>query len=75
MTALFKFAHLFSGTPGLCAVGTFPGYGEWGCCLVVVHRLSCPVACGILVPGPGIEPTLPVLTGGFSTTGLPRKFL
>ena len=22
----------------------------------MVHGLSCPVACGILVPGPGIEP-------------------
>ena len=53
MTALFKFTHLFSGTPGLCAVWAFPSYGEWGCSLVVVHRLSCPVACGILVPGPG----------------------
>ena len=25
---------------------------------VVAYELSCPVACGILVPGPGIEPTL-----------------
>ena len=28
-----------------------------GFCLVAVHRLSYPVACGILVPGPGIKPT------------------
>ena len=27
--------------------------------LVEAHRLSCPSACGILVPGPGIEPTSP----------------
>ena len=35
---------------------------------VVVHRLSCPVACGILVPRPGIEPMSPVLAGRFLTT-------
>ena len=23
---------------------------------IVVHRLSCPATCGILVPRPGIEP-------------------
>ena len=75
MTALFKFTHLFSGTPGLCAVWAFPSYGEWGCSLVVVHRLSCPVACGILVPGPGIEPVTPALAVGFLTTGPARKSL
>ena len=30
--------------------------------VVVVHRLSCPEACGILVPQPGIEPTSPVFS-------------
>ena len=25
----------------------------------MVHRLSCPAACGILVPRPGIEPMFP----------------
>ena len=34
---------------------------------VVAHRLSCPVPCGILVPGPGIEPTSSALAGGFLT--------
>ena len=29
--------------------------------LVVVHRLSCSVACGILVPWPGTEPVPPTL--------------
>ena len=31
--------------------------------------LSCPTACGILVPRPGIEPTSPALEGRFLTTG------
>ena len=35
----------------------------------MVHRFSCSVACGILVPQPGIKPTSPVLQGGFLTTG------
>ena len=38
--------------------------------LVGTHRLSCPVACGILVPQPGIEPKSPALQGRFLTTGL-----
>ena len=40
---------------------------------VVAHGLSCPEACGILVPMSGIEPMSPALTGGFLTTGLQRK--
>ena len=32
-------------------------------------------ACGILVPQPGIKPTLPVLEGEVSTTGSPGKSL
>ena len=36
---------------------------------VAAHDLSCPVACGILVPGLGIEPVSPVLAGGFLTSG------
>ena len=32
---------------------------------VVVHRLSGPSACGILVLRPGIEPVSPALDGGF----------
>ena len=47
--------------------------GAWapGCVgsVVVVHGLSCPAACGILVPRPGIEPTSPALKGEFFTTG------
>ena len=52
---------------------------------MAVHRLSSSgvwtqelrslglVARGILVPRPGIEPKLPVLQGGFVTTGPPGK--
>ena len=36
-----------------------------GFSLVVVHRLSCPMACGILVPQPGTESVSPALAGGF----------
>ena len=39
------------------------------------RRLSCPAVCGILVPGPGIEPVSPALVGGFLTTGSPGKSL
>ena len=41
--------------------------------LVEAHRLSCPMACGILVPQPGIEPASPALEGVFLTTGPPGK--
>ena len=37
--------------------------------LVVAHRLSCPLACGILVPWPGTEPKTPALHSKFLTTG------
>ena len=42
--------------------------------IVVAHRFSCPVSCGILVPNPGIEPMSPALAGGFLTTEPPGKF-
>ena len=35
--------------------------------VVGVHVLSCPVACGLLVPGPGIKPTSPTLQDRFPT--------
>ena len=41
--------------------------------VVAACRLSCPTACGILVPRPGIEPASPALEGGFLTTGPPGK--
>ena len=33
--------------------------------VVVVHGLSCSIACGSLVPGSGIEPMFPALAGEF----------
>ena len=36
--------------------------------------LSCPEACEILAPRPGIKPTSSALEGGFLTTGPPGKF-
>ena len=36
--------------------------------LVVASGLSCPAACGILVPSRGIEPVSPALQGRFLTT-------
>ena len=44
-------------------------------CLITVLRLSCSVACGILVPQPEIEPKFPTLEGAFLTTAPPGKFL
>ena len=41
--------------------------------VAVVRGLSCPTACRILVPRPGMEPTSPALEGGFFTTGPPGK--
>ena len=40
-------------------------------CRVVVQALSCSLACGVLVPWPGIES--PALRGGFLTTGPPGE--
>ena len=41
--------------------------------VVVLYRLRCPRACGILVPWPGIKPTSSALQGRLLTTGSPRK--
>ena len=41
----------------------------------LAHRLSCSIACGILIPRPGVEPVSPALAGGFLSTGPPRKSL
>ena len=38
-------------------------------------RLSFSMACRLLAPWPGIEPTSPTFQGGFLTTGPPRKSL
>lgn len=41
----------------------------------VAHRLSCSTTCGIVVPGPGIEPSSHTLKGRFLTTGPAGKAL
>ena len=43
--------------------------------IVGARRLSCPRACGILVPQPEMEPMPPALESGFFTTGPPGKSL
>ena len=40
---------------------------------VVGRGISGSIAHDVLVPGPGIEPVSPALTGGFLTTGPPEK--
>ena len=41
--------------------------------LVEAHGHSCPTACGIVVPWPGVKPPSPELEGKFLTTGPPAK--
>ena len=41
--------------------------------VAAARGLSCPTACGILVPPPGIEPMSPALEGRFLPTGPPGK--
>ena len=41
--------------------------------VVLVHGLSCPAACMILLPRPGIEHVSPALAGRFLTSGPPGK--
>ena len=62
----------------VAALGIFVAAGEVSSCawalecmgsVVVAWGLSCPAACGILAPQPGIKPTSPALQRGFLTTG------
>ena len=48
-----------------------PGSSLWYIAsLVATLRLSCPTACGILIPQPGIKPGIsPALESRFLTTG------
>ena len=41
--------------------------------VVVAHRLSCSATKMWDLPGPGLEPVSPALTGGFLTTAPPGK--
>ena len=64
---------------GLQSMRALQFCGTWALSLrressvVVARGPSCPAACGILVPRPGIEPAPPALEGGFFTTGPPGK--
>ena len=40
----------------------------------MVHGLSCSEACGWDLPGSGMEPVSPALTGGFFTTESGNSF-
>ena len=40
---------------------------------LVAYGLSCPIACGTIVPRPEIEPASPALENGFLSTGPPGK--
>ena len=66
------FSYLFLTTSGL-SCGTWDLLSRCAGFSLVVCRLSCPTAHGILVPGPGIEPASPASAGGFLTTGPPGK--
>ena len=52
-----------------CGVQALESVGS----VVTVHRLSCPAACGILVPWLGMEPTFLSLEGRLLTSGPPGK--
>ena len=56
---------------GFFAVGVWAP--EHAGSVIAVSGLICPMACGVLVPWPGIEPTFPALEGRFVTTGPPGK--
>ena len=61
----------------VAACGLLSSCGAWDPervgSVVVACRLSCPAACGTLVPWPGIKPASPALEGGFLTIGPPGK--
>ena len=82
---LFWLPWVFLAACGLSLIGVHMGFsrGIWalehvgsvvgirGLSLVVVQGFSGPVACGILVPRPGIEPASLTVRGRASTTGPP----
>ena len=48
-------------------------HGPSGFSWVAVRGLTCPTACGILLPWPGIQSETPALEDGFLTTGPPGE--
>ena len=72
----FFFIDLFIGLRRVLVAASFCCHArapEHAGSVVAVHGLTCPVACGILAPQPGIEPASHALEGGFLTTGPPGK--
>ena len=70
---LNTFFFLFLALGLCCGAWAFSSRDAWAPehvgSVAAVCGLSCPVACGILVPQPGIEPGSPALQGRFLTTG------
>ena len=70
---------VLAASQGICIVmhGLLPSCGPGALqpmgSVVMAHRLSCPMACGILVPQSEFEPESPALEERFLTTGPPRK--
>ena len=63
-------SNLCCGTWDLCCILLNLLFWHLGS-VVAALRLSCPMACGILVPRPGVTPTSPALQGEFLTPGPP----
>ena len=61
--------HCVQGLFSSCGVQALEPMGSG----VAVWGLGCPVACGILVPQPGIQPVSPALEGISLPTGPPGK--
>ena len=56
-----------------CGMWVFLSVVEAPGSVVAARGISCPLACGILVPRPGIKPVSPSLEGRFFTTGPPGR--
>ena len=69
---LFFFFFFYLAVLGLRHVMPDPSFGRADP-LIVIHKLSCPAACWILVPWPGIEPVSLALQGRFLTTRPPGR--
>ena len=71
LTGRFLFSFFFIKKNFFWCTGSL--LQHMGCSLFAVCWLSCPMACGVLVPWLGIEPSSPALEGRFLTTGPPGK--
>ena len=71
--SLLQLWRMGSRARGLCSWRHAVSLIEVSKLLVVAVGLSCPSACGILVPRPGIEPESPALEGRFFTAEPPEN--